>query len=542
MARAKLDLYSLDKGILSRIKNNQTVQRQRDLVDSSGVPKNETFFVRPSFSVLAPPVSAVRVFISSFTNQLSSSLNQGLTSGFVSNFTSSLSSGATTTNAESEEGDVNDFDAYGIFRQEPNRLNTVKAKDKDEDEDGDENNEFRLVFLNDIRARTVINSQQSIIAGPWTYEYELTRTGTPETITCPPDAFNPSGYTLQNTIRERATASTRGAEDNRYNEFSTTFSPSLFFGAVGYALPSQTQLETTDGLSRWLLLIRNFINESTTVCGSPFQDITFSGMVDSVGPAFPRSHVYPRPTILLQSLTNTPRYIYVTALLRERRYPIVSGIAGSYISPGVMGFNFSNETRVARLGSTLDFYEYGYYVRFDTLLKTVESRITLLDQGLITGSQAVLTPDSPSSFVATQLRQQLVQGMYDEDPRKLLVDPVIALDADISNFGYDPSTGDVYFHGFLSGTAASLIWTGDAKTHLYSAKIGPETDYEEVFSLLKAAKNELATRLEAPEFFTAGALETTFKLEQTISVPASGQPNQPDFSPTIIGVVPRLKE
>jgi hypothetical protein len=144
VARANLDLYSLDRGILSRAQNNQTIQRQQGLVNSSGIPKSQTFFVRPSFSVFAAggnqstSTSAPQTFTSNFTNQATSQPTiftttatttttttggiQDLTSGFSSGFTSTLDSTATTTTTASGGGGVNDFNAYGDSREEPNRL------------------------------------------------------------------------------------------------------------------------------------------------------------------------------------------------------------------------------------------------------------------------------------------------------------------------------------------------------------------------------------------------------------------------------------
>jgi hypothetical protein len=144
VARANLDLYSLDRGILSRAQNNQIIQRQQGLVNSSGIPKSQTFFVRPSFSVFATggnqstSTSAPQTFTSNFTNQATSQPTtftttttttttttggtQGLTSGFDSAFTSTLESTTTTTTRASGGGGVNDFNAYGDSREEPNRL------------------------------------------------------------------------------------------------------------------------------------------------------------------------------------------------------------------------------------------------------------------------------------------------------------------------------------------------------------------------------------------------------------------------------------
>jgi hypothetical protein len=145
VARANLDLYSLDRGILSRAQNNQIIQRQQGLVSSSGIPKSQTFFVRPSFSVFATggnqstSTSAPQTFTSNFTNQATSQPTiftttttttttttggtQDLTSGFDSGFTSTLDSTTTTTTRASGGGGVNDFNAYGDSREEPNRLN-----------------------------------------------------------------------------------------------------------------------------------------------------------------------------------------------------------------------------------------------------------------------------------------------------------------------------------------------------------------------------------------------------------------------------------
>jgi hypothetical protein len=144
VARANLDLYSLDRGILSRAQNNQIIQRQQGLVNSSGIPKSQTFFVRPSFSVFATggnqstSASTPQTFTSNFTNQATSqpttftttttttttttSGTQDLTSGFGSGFTSTLESTTTTTTRASGGGGVNDFSAYGDSREEPNRL------------------------------------------------------------------------------------------------------------------------------------------------------------------------------------------------------------------------------------------------------------------------------------------------------------------------------------------------------------------------------------------------------------------------------------
>jgi hypothetical protein len=144
VARANLDLYSLDRGILSRAQNNQIIQRQQGLVNSSGIPKSQTFFVRPSFSVFAAggnqstSASAPQTFTSNFTNQATSQPTtftttttttttttggtQDLTSGFDSGFTSTLESTTTTTTRASGGGGVNDFNAYGDSREEPNRL------------------------------------------------------------------------------------------------------------------------------------------------------------------------------------------------------------------------------------------------------------------------------------------------------------------------------------------------------------------------------------------------------------------------------------
>jgi hypothetical protein len=144
VARANLDLYSLDRGILSRAQNNQIIQRQQGLVTSSGIPKSQTFFVRPSFSVFAAggnqstSASAPQTFTSNFTNQATSQPTiftttttttttttggtQDLTSGFDSAFTSTLESTTTTTTRASGGGGVNDFNVYGDSREEPNRL------------------------------------------------------------------------------------------------------------------------------------------------------------------------------------------------------------------------------------------------------------------------------------------------------------------------------------------------------------------------------------------------------------------------------------
>jgi hypothetical protein len=144
VARANLDLYSLDRGILSRAQNNQIIQRQQGLVNSSGIPKSQTFFVRPSFSVFATggnqstSTSTPQTFTSNFTNQATSqptiftttttttttttSGTQDLTSGFGSGFTSTLESATTTTIRVFGGGGVNDFNAYGDSREEPNRL------------------------------------------------------------------------------------------------------------------------------------------------------------------------------------------------------------------------------------------------------------------------------------------------------------------------------------------------------------------------------------------------------------------------------------
>jgi hypothetical protein len=146
VARANLDLYSLDRGILSRAQNNQIIQRQQGLVTSSGIPKSQTFFVRPSFSVFAAggnqstSASAPQTFTSNFTNQATSQPTiftttttttttttggtQDLTSGFDSAFTSTLESTTTTTTRASGGGGVNDFNVYGDSREEPNRLAT----------------------------------------------------------------------------------------------------------------------------------------------------------------------------------------------------------------------------------------------------------------------------------------------------------------------------------------------------------------------------------------------------------------------------------
>jgi hypothetical protein len=144
VARANLDLYSLDRGILSRAQNNQIIQRQQGLVNSSGIPKSQTFFVRPSFSVFAAggnqstSASVPQTFTSNFTNQATSQPTiftttttttttttggaQDLTSGFSSGFTSTLESTAITTITASGGGGINDFNVYGDSREEPNRL------------------------------------------------------------------------------------------------------------------------------------------------------------------------------------------------------------------------------------------------------------------------------------------------------------------------------------------------------------------------------------------------------------------------------------
>jgi hypothetical protein len=148
VARANLDLYSLDRGILSRAQNNQIIQRQQGLVNSSGIPKSQTFFVRPSFSVFAAggnqstSASTPQTFTSNFTNQATSQPTiftstttttttttdgtQDLTSAFDSGFTSTLESTTTTTTRAVGGGGVNDFNAYGDSREEPNRLALVQ--------------------------------------------------------------------------------------------------------------------------------------------------------------------------------------------------------------------------------------------------------------------------------------------------------------------------------------------------------------------------------------------------------------------------------
>ena len=385
---------------------------------------------------------------------------------------------------------------------------------------------YNLAILGNLRPSVVLNSLEVFNPGSWPYTYQRFYVGTPERISCPaeaPPSPNVDPYTLTNEVQERAVASTAGITDNYHTDFTFQFAPTLSYLSVVQALPPYTQTQTAEQLSRWLLLIRNFITEFTTICGFPFRSTTFSGFVDSVGFPFPRQNVYSRFRADLQRVTTTPDYVYFSALLRTQRYDLAEQLGGSY---SIIGFNASNETRTV---TTRNFnaVEYGYYVRFNPRTGIAESRLTPLETRFLTSSPSRFVGE-PGLFIPAALQNLYVSNFYADDPRRILyqnaTNLTAALDPDVSNFGYNPKTGAVYFYG-------TTVPGSSTNTFIYSGKVTTNKPYAEVIPLLKTAKGELALLSEAPRVLQSGFPPIDFKLRQTL-------PFTQDAS-TILGIVPQ---
>jgi hypothetical protein len=385
---------------------------------------------------------------------------------------------------------------------------------------------YNLAILGNLRPSVVINSLEVFNPGSWPYTYQRFYVGAPERISCPaeaPPSPNDFPYTLTNEVQERAIASTAGITDNYHTDFTFHFSPTLVYLTVVQALPPYIQTQTTEQLSRWLLSIRNFITEFTTVCGSPFRATTFSGFVDSAGFTFPRQNVYSRFRVDLQRVTTTPDYVYFSALLRTQRYDLAEQVGGSY---STIGFNASNETRTV---TTRNFTSvaYGYYVRFNTRTGIAEPRLTPLETSFLTSLPSP-SVRQPTDFIPAALQNLYVSNFYADDPRRILyqnaTNLIAALDPDVSNFGYNPKNGAVYFYGTTVPGSSTDIF-------IYSGKVTTNKPYAEVVPLLKTAKAKLALLSEAPRVLQSGFPPIDFKLRQTL-------PFTQDAS-TIIGIVPQ---